>query len=340
MMYDAWGRNNCSSVAYCFKRLPLTSMVLVRLTCGTRQDLIEEHRASFVLQECSVHPNHSSASASLSRAVIQVGSQDRTGLDKLVQDLEQLVAATSSAQATLTELTAYEGATGPLPNSMKDPAARSVTSKPTHHQRRKRVVCLGAGMVSAPLLEFLSRDSTTTVEVVSGVEGQAQQLASQMRRSNVSARTLDVLQGSAEVQEMCSTADCVVSLLPASMHVPIAEACIRTGTPVVTASYVSADMRALHLRAVEAGVPILCEMGLDPGMDHMSAMKMMDEAKKLGGTVTSFASWCGGLPAPEAAGNPLGYKFSWSPRGVLAAAQNEARYLRDGGWWRCLAESC
>ena len=166
--------------------------------------------------------------------------------------------------------------------------------------------------------------------MVSGVEGQAQQLANQMRRNNVSARTLDVLQDSAEVQEMCSAADCVVSLLPASMHVPIAEACIRTATPLVTASYVSADMQALHLRAVEAGVPILCEMGLDPGMDHMSAMKMMDEAKKLGGSITSFASWCGGLPAPEAAGNPLRYKFSWSPRGVLAAAQNKARYLRDG----------
>jgi saccharopine dehydrogenase-like NADP-dependent oxidoreductase len=71
-------------------------------------------------------------------------------------------------------------------------------------------------------------------------------------------------------------------------------------------------------------------MGLDPGMDHMSAMKMMDDAKRRGATITSFASWCGGLPSPEAANNPLRYKFSWSPRGVLSAAQNSARFLREG----------
>ena len=100
---------------------------------------------------------------------------------------------------------------------------------------------------------------------------------------------------------------------------------------MVTASYVSPAMRALHESATAAGVCILNEAGLDPGIDHMSAMKLIDEVKGRGGRITSFSSVCGGLPAPEAAANnPLGYKFSWSPRGALAAARNAATYLRAG----------
>ena len=167
-------------------------------------------------------------------------------------------------------------------------------------------------------------------QVVSGKAGEAQALASRLQRVNVTPRTVDVLQDLAKIEELCKWADCVISLLPASMHLPIAETCIRAGTPLVTASYVSDDMQALDSRARDAGVTILCEMGLDPGMDHMSAMKMMDDAKRQGATITSFASWCGGLPSPEAANNPLRYKFSWSPRGVLSAAQNSARFLREG----------
>ena len=114
------------------------------------------------------------------------------------------------------------------------------------------------------------------------------------------------------------------------MHVPIARCCIEHGKPLVTASYVSEEMKSLHEDAVQANVPILCEMGLDPGMDHMSAMKVIDEIHRDGGSVLHFSSLCGGLPAPEAANNPLRYKFSWSPKGVLSAAKNSAQYLNDG----------
>ena len=85
-----------------------------------------------------------------------------------------------------------------------------------------------------------------------------------------------------------------------------------------------------HQQFVDAGIPMLCEMGLDPGMDHLSAMRVIHEVQDAGGKITSFSSVCGGLPAPEAANNPLAYKFSWSPRGVLTAAGNSARYLKDG----------
>lgn len=114
------------------------------------------------------------------------------------------------------------------------------------------------------------------------------------------------------------------------MHVPIAEACIKNKKNLVTASYISPAMQALHEKATREGVLLLNEIGLDPGLDHLAAMKMIDEAREKGWSVESFVSWCGGLPAPEDSNNILGYKFSWSPKGVLLATQNDAQFLRDG----------
>lgn len=114
------------------------------------------------------------------------------------------------------------------------------------------------------------------------------------------------------------------------MHVPIAEECIRQKRHMITASYISADMQRLDGAAREAGVLLLNEIGLDPGLDHLAAMDIIDAAKLRGEHIESFVSWCGGLPAPEHSNNCLGYKFSWSPRGVLLATQNDARYMRNG----------
>ena len=101
-------------------------------------------------------------------------------------------------------------------------------------------------------------------------------------------------------------------------------------SPMVTASYVSPAMKALDEDARRKGVILLNELGLDPGIDHMEAMRVIHRIKGGGGEVLGFVSWCGGLPAPEANTNPFGYKFSWSPKGVLLAGKNSARYLEDG----------
>jgi alpha-aminoadipic semialdehyde synthase len=122
----------------------------------------------------------------------------------------------------------------------------------------------------------------------------------------------------------------VISLLPAPMHAPVAAECIIHKKDFVTASYESETMRAMNDRARDVGIIILNEVGLDPGLDHMSAMKIIDDIKRRGGSVTCFSSVCGGLPAPEAADNPLKYKFSWSPKGVISASQNDARYRWEG----------
>jgi saccharopine dehydrogenase-like NADP-dependent oxidoreductase len=99
---------------------------------------------------------------------------------------------------------------------------------------------------------------------------------------------------------------------------------------MVTTSYVKEPMAQLDQAAKEAGVILLNEIGVDPGIDHMTAMKVIHRVQHDGGEITGFTSWCGGLPAPEANTNPFGYKFSWSPRGVLLAGKNSAHYLKDG----------
>jgi saccharopine dehydrogenase (NADP+, L-glutamate forming) len=122
----------------------------------------------------------------------------------------------------------------------------------------------------------------------------------------------------------------VVSLVPYVFHPLVARACIRRRRPMVTTSYVSEAMKALADEARTAGVILLNEVGLDPGIDHMEAKRIIDGVHRSGGRVLGFTSYCGGLPAPESNTNPFGYKFSWSPRGVLLAGKNAARYLQDG----------
>ncbi|KAI8607219.1 LYS9, Saccharopine dehydrogenase, lysine biosynthesis pathway, partial [Chytriomyces sp. MP71] len=124
--------------------------------------------------------------------------------------------------------------------------------------------------------------------------------------------------------------DVVVSFVPATLHPVVAEHCINEKKHLVTASYLSPAMKAFDARAKQHGLTFINEIGLDPGIDHLTAMRAFDEVKEKGGKITSFISWCGGLPAPEASNNPLGYKFSWSPRGVLLAGLNSAVFKRDG----------
>jgi saccharopine dehydrogenase (NADP+, L-glutamate forming) len=124
--------------------------------------------------------------------------------------------------------------------------------------------------------------------------------------------------------------DLVISLIPYTFHATVIKSAIRNKKDVVTTSYVSPAMMELDKEAKEADITVMNEIGLDPGIDHLSAVLTIDEVHKAGGKVLSFLSYCGGLPAPEASDNPLGYKFSWSSRGVLLALRNAAKFYRDG----------
>jgi len=190
-----------------------------------------------------------------------------------------------------------------------------------------KVLVLGAGLVARPLVRHLLDHPGFHVTVASRTVSKAERMINghpQGQAETFSITDADLL------HHLVAEHDLAVSLLPYVHHVQVAKACIAHRKHMVTTSYVSDAMRALDEKAKDAGIIILNETGLDPGIDHMSAMKIIHQVQGNGGQVVSFNSWCGGLPAPEANTNPFGYKFSWSPRGVILAGRNSARFLRDG----------
>mgnify|MGYP002388810404 CR=1 FL=1 len=190
----------------------------------------------------------------------------------------------------------------------------------------KKVLILGAGMVVKPMVEFLLKNNYA-VKVATTTKEKADRMikghpnGSSMRWSADETEVLDKLAGQHDI---------VVSFLPYRYHALAAKACIKAGIPLVTTSYVQPEMQALDGDAKKAGVILLNETGLDPGIDHMTAMKIIDHIHEKGGKVEEFYSLCGALPAPEAADNPMNYKFSWSPKGVVLASRNGAQYLKKG----------
>jgi saccharopine dehydrogenase (NADP+, L-glutamate forming) len=191
-----------------------------------------------------------------------------------------------------------------------------------------RILVLGAGLVARPLVQYLLDQPDFQVTVASRTVEKARALIGD--RPNGRALAFDIEREPERLDDLVAQADLAVSMLPYIHHLQVAHACLRHRRHLVTTSYVKDEMRALDSAARQAGVLFLNEIGLDPGIDHMSAMRIIDRVHADGGRVVSFRSYCGGLPAPEANTNPFGYKFSWSPRGVLLAGRNDARYLEDG----------
>ena len=191
----------------------------------------------------------------------------------------------------------------------------------------KKVLILGAGLVARALVRYLLAQEGFEVKVASRTLGKAQALVGDAK--NGSAEQLDV-DNQVELERLISEADLSISLLPYVYHPLVAKLCIKHKKAMVSASYVKEEMKALDAAAREAGIVLLNEIGVDPGIDHMSAMQVIDQIKTSGGKLVSFSSYCGGLPAPDANNNPFGYKFSWSPRGVILAGKNPAQYLKEG----------
>ncbi len=189
-----------------------------------------------------------------------------------------------------------------------------------------KVLVLGAGMVVRPLVRYLLEEGHELVQADLEVSRAEAMIAGHPRGRAVALDFSDTEAVAALVRDC----DLAVSLAPFQFHPGVARICIDHGKPMITASYVSPEMEALDGAARAAGVTILNEIGVDPGIDHMSAMRVIDAVRAEGGEIVSFHSYCGGLPAPEDNDNPFGYKFSWAPRGVLLASRNGARYLEDG----------
>ncbi|UCF62681.1 MAG: saccharopine dehydrogenase NADP-binding domain-containing protein, partial [bacterium] len=191
----------------------------------------------------------------------------------------------------------------------------------------KNALILGAGMVSKPIVDYLVDSKNVFVVMASRTVEKAQNILKQ--RENTRAVSL-LVDNDLDLEKLIKAADIVISLLPYTYHVKTAKYCLKYKIPMVTTSYVSKAMKELDQEARDNDILILNEIGLDPGIDHMSAMRIIHNVRKQGGYVRSFRSYCGGLPAPEANNNPWGYKFSWSPRAVLMAGRNDALYLKQG----------
>lgn len=190
----------------------------------------------------------------------------------------------------------------------------------------QKVLILGAGRVSNPIVQYLLNNNffVTAADIdISKAE------ANINNHPNGKAVAFSVDDNRA-LEQLVSTHDLTVSLLPWVFHLKVAEACVRFKKHMLTTSYVKAEMQELDSAAREAGIIILNELGLDPGIDHMSAMRIIDNVKSRGGVIDEFYSFCGALPAPEAANNPFQYRFSWSPKGVVLASMNDASYKRHG----------
>ncbi|CAG5188498.1 uncharacterized protein ALTATR162_LOCUS11969 [Alternaria atra] len=190
----------------------------------------------------------------------------------------------------------------------------------------KTALLLGAGFVTRPTVDVLAK-SGVKVTVACRTIQKAQDLAKGIPNTN--AISLDVNDADALDAEVAKV-DVVISLIPYTYHATVIKSAIRKKKNVVTTSYVSPAMMELDAQAKEAGITVMNEIGVDPGVDHLSAVLTIDEVHKAGGKILSFKSYCGGLPAPECSDNPLGYKFSWSSRGVLLALRNQAAFYQDG----------
>jgi len=161
------------------------------------------------------------------------------------------------------------------------------------------------------------------------ITGPGDELAKRAINSNVDSIVIDVAKNSDFLDKLIEKSDIVISLLPHELHRMIAQKCIRLKKNMVTAGYSTPELKQLNEAAIESGVTILNEVGLDPGIDHLLAMECIDRIVSKGGRIISYVSYCGGLPAPENADNPLKYKFSWSPKAVFFNTMRSAKWIEN-----------
>lgn len=195
----------------------------------------------------------------------------------------------------------------------------------------KKILIIGAGRSTLSLINYMLQLAEARDWLII-VADKDLHLVTDKIAGNPRARALkmDVTDEISRVRAIAE-ADLVISMLPADMHVPIAVDCVALRKHLVTASYVSEGMQKLHDRAVEADVILMNEVGVDPGIDHISAKKVIDEIIAKGGKMLIFESFTGGLPAPECDDNPWHYKFSWNPRNVvLAGAGGAVKFIQEG----------
>jgi saccharopine dehydrogenase-like NADP-dependent oxidoreductase len=195
----------------------------------------------------------------------------------------------------------------------------------------RTILIIGAGRSASSLIKYLlNKAETERLHLM--IADLSLELAQKKTNNHPNATPIQLdIANIEERQQQIQKADIVISMLPAHLHVEIAEDCLIFKKHMVTASYISPKMQELDAQAKEIGLVFMNEIGLDPGIDHMSAMKVIDEIREKGGKMIQFESFCGGLVAPESDTNLWNYKFSWSPRNVVLAGQGGvSKFIQEG----------
>lgn len=326
--------NDSSSGKKCSTLVSLSGHLFDERLINEALDIIEAAGGSFRLVKCEV----GQSADAMSYSELEVGADDSIALDQIIDSLISL-GNSSNKHEDLNNEKALSLEVGKLNE-------RAVNNGDSF-KKRPVVLILGAGRVCRPAAEFLASvgnvSSSESLKVrqsigVEEIEEFQVVVASLYKKDaeetikgipNATAIELDV-KDYGSLSKYISEVEIVLSLLPASFHAAVANACIEHKKHLVTASYVDDSVSVLDEKAKGAGVTILCEMGLDPGIDHMMAMKLINQAHARKGKIVSFTSYCGGLPSPAAANNPLAYKFSWNPAGAIRAGRNSATYKSHG----------
>ena len=192
------------------------------------------------------------------------------------------------------------------------------------------ILIAGAGKSSIYLIQYLLTLAPRNKWRVIVADGDENAIAEKIKGSSYAeAAVIDITKAS-DREPLVKRADIVLSLMPPHLHIHLAKDCLKHKKNLITSSYISDEMKQMDEAVKDAGLMFMCEMGLDPGIDHMTANKIIHSIYRVAGSITSFKSYCGGLIAPESDNNPWHYKFSWNPKNVITAGLGGAKYLQNG----------
>lgn len=192
------------------------------------------------------------------------------------------------------------------------------------------ILVAGAGKSSLYLINYLLSHASRHKWKVIVADGSAEAVEQKIGDSPFAEKAVIDITNEKEREPLVQRADIVVSLMPPHLHIHLAKDCLKHKKNLITSSYISPEMKAMDEDVKKAGLMFMCEMGLDPGIDHMTASQIIHSIQRVAAVITSFKSYCGGLIAPESDDNPWHYKFSWNPRNIVTAGKGGAQYLHNG----------
>jgi saccharopine dehydrogenase-like NADP-dependent oxidoreductase len=192
------------------------------------------------------------------------------------------------------------------------------------------ILVAGAGKSSIYLIHYLLSHAPRHKWKVIVADGSAEAIAEKINGHSSAEMAVIDITNEAQRAPLVRQADLVVSLMPPHLHIHLAKDCLQYKKNLITSSYISPEMKEMDKAVKDAGLMFMCEMGLDPGIDHMTANQIIHSIQRVAATITSFKSYCGGLVAPESDDNPWNYKFSWNPKNIITAGFGGAKYLQNG----------